>query len=72
MKGSGPSIFGVTSIGAMIFARVFRAWSGGTSYVLGGSPNATATDVVNEAPVGEPAEESAEPAANGTARVPER
>jgi len=51
----------------------YEAWSEGTSYVLGG---ATATAEDNGSPPGEPQaeeqhEESSEPAANGTARVPE-
>jgi small subunit ribosomal protein S1 len=59
----------------------YEAWSGGSSYVLGGSSGgATATADGGEPPPGESAadgeepqheEPSTEPAANGTARVPE-
>jgi small subunit ribosomal protein S1 len=59
----------------------YEAWSGGTSYVLGGGSTATATaedgdeprvDEGDQEPSEEVHEEAGERAANGTARVPER
>jgi hypothetical protein len=58
----------------------YEAWTGGSSYAFSGS-SSTATADEYESPAGEPqgelpheevdTEPAAEPAANGTARVPE-